>query len=736
MIKIPNIILLNYWGHKKFLQTIVAINLVMLGSIGLDFMGLEIPILRQVIGFIYLTFVPGIIILRLLKLHGLSATETVLLSTGLSISLLMFSGFFLNTLLSFLNIDSPLSFLNVVIFITALLAILSIFVWKIDRFGQYELPPLKIPRSAFYLVLLPVLSIIGTYFVNFQNNNIILLILIVSIALVPFLVAFNRINPELFPLAVFVIGLSLLYLGSLNSMYLPGWDINTEYYFHKLVFNNAYWNSEIFSNVNAMLSIVILPAFYSYFLKMDGAWVFKIVYPIIFSLVPLGLYCVYKRQINSEKIAFFSVFFFMSFGTFFAEMLSLARQQIAELFFVLLIFLMVQDTLNRNIRNILYLVFGASLVVSHYGLSYIYMILMIFIYLLSLDMIRTLKTRRFTLPEYSLKKLTLSYFFAFYIVFLLLWYIYFTRSSAFISILNIVDNIFANIFTEFFNPENTDRNVLMALGMADPLVHSIGRDVHRGLQLITQFFIIIGFFKIIIYREFIKLKAEYFYLIIASFLILLLSLLPFAAKSFNMTRIYHIALFSLSPLFIIGGIFVMEKTLKIINIKNKLKQNHAAHILILCVLVPYFLFNIGFVYEITNDSITSISLGMEKMKNDNISKIYFYGNYIQELDVFGARWYDRYKGVNEKIYADGFSRINVLTSYGMEPNVYRPITGRRLMNENLFPRTYYIYLGKFNVCYNTFVASSNQIYNTSILSPLTTKLDRVYSNGCGEIYQK
>src|SRR5659263_206441 len=163
MIKIPDIIQLNDWEPKKFLRMILAIQLVMLGSIILDFMGMEIPILRQVVGFVYLTFVPGIIIIRLLKLHKLGVAETIILSTGLSISFLMFSGFFLNTILSFLNINSPLSFWNVVISMTALVTILAILSCKIDGFNRDKLPTLKISSSALYLMLLPVLSICLLY---------------------------------------------------------------------------------------------------------------------------------------------------------------------------------------------------------------------------------------------------------------------------------------------------------------------------------------------------------------------------------------------------------------------------------------------------------------------------------------------------------------------------------------------------------------------------------------------
>lgn len=734
MLKIPDIIRLNDWEPKKFFRMMLAIHVAMLGTMSLDLLSFQIPIIRQVVGFVYLTFIPGIVILRLLKIHKLGSVETILLSTGLSLSFLMFSGFFLNSVLSFLNIDSPFSSRNVIVFITIILAILCILSTRVDRFFQSELQPLEISNSALYLLLLPVLSIVGTYLVNFHQNNILLMILIVLIALIPVLVAFKKISPELYPLTVVVISISLLFHNSLISMYISGADIYTEYYVHKLVVNNAYWNSEMFGNVNAMLSIGILPAVYSYFLKIDGAWIFKIVYPIIFSLVPLGLYCVYQRQIRNDKIAFYSAFFFMSFYTFFSEMLSLNRQQIAEIFFVLLIFLTVQDILNRNVRNIMILIFGASLVVSHYGLSYIYLIFIIIIYLFSICLIRTSKLKESALPEFDLKKSTLNYFLGFYIVFLLLWYMNVSRYSAFSAIVNIGDHLYTSAFTDFFKPETRDRNLQMALGIADPVTRSFGRLIHRDLQLITQIFIIIGFIELIIDRGYAKLKAEYFYLIVGSLAFLFASLLPNFADKLNMTRIYHIALFALSPLLIVGGIFVIETSIKIIKIKNKFKQDHVFLIFISGVMIPYLLFNTGFVYEMTNDRPNSIPLGMERMKNDNISKFDLYSSYTPEQDVYSAIWYNKYNYEKKIIYADKNSQAHVLHSYGM---ISKYNIERLLLNgsDRHLPQNYYVYLNKLNVCEDTFLIREGFSVNASLVS-LSNKSFNVYSNGCGKIYNK
>ena len=56
----------------------------------------NISYLRQIWGFFYLLFVPGYVFLKVLNLNEIDIIETILLSVGSSISILMFLGLFLN----------------------------------------------------------------------------------------------------------------------------------------------------------------------------------------------------------------------------------------------------------------------------------------------------------------------------------------------------------------------------------------------------------------------------------------------------------------------------------------------------------------------------------------------------------------------------------------------------------------------------------------------------------------
>ena len=92
--QINNPFQMNDWEIERFLKVVLAIQFALWAVIGLDAVGLQIPILRQFIGFIYLTFIPGILILCVLKLHKLGNIETLLYTVGLSLASLMFTGFF------------------------------------------------------------------------------------------------------------------------------------------------------------------------------------------------------------------------------------------------------------------------------------------------------------------------------------------------------------------------------------------------------------------------------------------------------------------------------------------------------------------------------------------------------------------------------------------------------------------------------------------------------------------
>ncbi|MGP8133367.1 MAG: hypothetical protein ACLQAL_03740, partial [Halobacteriota archaeon] len=68
----------NDWDITAFLKLIASLQLSVWLLLALDASGLYVPILQELFVLIYLLFVPGIILLRVFKLHNLNPIEGLL----------------------------------------------------------------------------------------------------------------------------------------------------------------------------------------------------------------------------------------------------------------------------------------------------------------------------------------------------------------------------------------------------------------------------------------------------------------------------------------------------------------------------------------------------------------------------------------------------------------------------------------------------------------------------------
>ncbi len=726
---INNPLQMNDWKIKNFLILIFSIQISLIGLIIMDYIGISIPVLRQLVGFVYLTFIPGMVILRIFRLHHLGNIKTILYASGISISLLMILGFFMNLIYPMINIFKPISIyylISTLVIVTSILTILSYIRDKNYVDQEYKINNKLFFKPEFwFLSIIPFLSIFGSYLVNFYQNNVIFIVLIILIAVIIFLVILNKISEEYYPYAIFVVAISLLYHSSLISNYIWGWDINTEFYYAQLVINNSIWDSNISNSVNSMLSITILAPIYSIILKLDLTWVLKTIYPIIFSLVPVGLYSIYKKY-TAPKIAFLACFFFISFFVFYTEMINLARQEIAELFLVLIMLIILDEELKNIYSSILLVIFGFSMVVSHYGLSYIFSIyLIVFLVILLLKNKKNNSTFDFNKSTITLTFVTL------FLTLILGWYIYIGNSNTLMAILTIGNNITSNIFTDFFNPDK-----LQGLNLIQKQSTSYLHTLAKYLYLATQFLILVGVINLFFKGKNLKFKFEFKLLVYISILILILAItVPFFASSFNTSRLYQITLFFLAPFVIIGGktiLSVLEKSLKkLTNISFSINKTN----IIGMILIIYFLFNVGFIYQVANDDPSSISLNsinnfnnLSNNRNNNNSALKtLYGSisYIPESDVFGAKWISKNRNPDYRLYADFISSIHVLRSYGMIE--FSPVI-KNQTNHNS-----YLYLSYLNNHFRLIPNGSQEWTSIDKIIPTNTT-NQIYSNGENKIW--
>ncbi len=343
----------------------------------------NVPVLRQLLAFCFLTFVPGILILRILKINQPGFTEKLVLAVGLSVTFVMFAGLLVNTIGPLVHYNRPLDTNSLLIsfgIITLVLGIIAYFRNRTTPLFSLTAFNLSLREKAFLLIpsLFPLLSIWGMRIMDANNNNILLMILLflIPVYCIVIIIIRRQFTERIFPAVLLLIGLSVLLLETLRSPYLIGSDIHSEYGLFQLTYINAHWQAYGAQTLDSCLSISLLPAIYQSFLNIDSQFLFKALYPILFSVAPLVVYIISRKYINSTY-AFLASFFFMSQVTF-VETAGSARISLAILFFGLAIMVLFTKNLSEFPKRLLFILFSVSCIVSHYSTTFVFFFALLF----------------------------------------------------------------------------------------------------------------------------------------------------------------------------------------------------------------------------------------------------------------------------------------------------------------------------------------------------------------------
>lgn len=333
---------------------------------------------------------PGFLITLILRLRKISFWENLLFIVGLGIAFLEFGGLLLNVLLPLFDVNNPLAFQNIVYGFDVFLLLLFVFAWVRTKHLEVkiQLPRRsKIEKVLYTLpVFFPVLATLGAIVLNNGGSNTLTLILLGAIAVYSLLLVLfrDKIAVDLYPYAIFFIGIACLFTTSLRSWYITGHDIEREFYVFQLTNAHHIWNMAFYQNAyNACLSITILPTILTNLLSIQDMYVYKVIFQILFATSPIVVFFI-VRNYTTPVLAFLSAFFFMSFPTFFNDMPMLNRQEIGFIFFGLVLYMMLLSELSFSMRKILFIIFALSVVVSHYSTNFVLLALVTFVYVSTL----------------------------------------------------------------------------------------------------------------------------------------------------------------------------------------------------------------------------------------------------------------------------------------------------------------------------------------------------------------
>lgn len=624
-------------------------------------------------------FLPGFLTLRAFGIKLKSFAESTLMAIGLSIALIMLVGLSANFLLPPVGISDPLSMVPLTILLSVLLVGLATFaVWRgEDTVRCHPTLTPKIRPYHLFLALTLIVTLLGTEIQNSYSSNVGLVISLSMICLTVVLASFRKIPRKAYAVTIFVMSFSLLLHTSLISDFVWGWDIQKEYYSASTVIHASVWNPVRYSNVDAMLSIVILGPFISLLSGIDIEVVLRTIYPFIFSFVPVGMYVLFKKQ-TSEEIAFLSSFFVISFFTFFSELPQLARQEIAELFAILLLLLIADIEITKEKKTVLFAIFAFSLVVSHYGTYYFFIAILLIGYVIGMVLkkwkqakddvaIRSSKSKETAANKdfnLSLELLLLIVFFS------LAWYTFSSNSAPLLTILDIIERMINSVLKGLF-----DWSLLNGVGSTLQGTDTPLEAIWNIVQLAFAVAIVIGLFAILKNIK-NKYNGTLTSINIATFGVLAgCMVLPYLSSSLNPSRVYHLGLLILAPTVIIGVTELIKKLTQLSRHTKPLGQ-HALKIMAVIVAVS-LAFNAGLVYEAIGDGTASFALD----KNYDFPR--FAGG-----EVTGVKW--TVEMVPSTILADDYRTQLFFSFTATAPIIISP----SLSN---IPPNSIIYLGKYNI---------------------------------------
>jgi len=682
----------------------------------------NIQFLRQILGFFFLTFLPGILILLILKLNKISHTEKLVLTVGLSISFLMFFGLLLNYLSLSFGYYRPLSTIFLLISFNLAFIVLASIWYKLNNSQTFSLPNLNLSalEKAFLIIpiLLPALSISGMYVMNSTDNNILIMVMLFLIPIYVVFVCFlkDKFPKRLYPFAIYSIGISLLLLLSLRSNHIIGVDTHTEYYIFLTTLNNLHWSIFMNNILDSALSISLLPTIYQSILDLSPEFLFKILYSLLFSISPLVIYVLAKRYIG-DFYGFLASLFFMSSLNFMWTPLN-ARTNIAILFFALTIMTVFNDTINIHKKRLISIIFLASMVLSHYSTTYIF-----FIVMLGTFVVMKFISKKYTVVNY----INLKYILLFFIL-IFFWYSQVTETPFNNGVAFVKDTF--NSFNKFFVEEARSTNTMAMLGQGISQ-KGIPNQIEFVVTWLSFIFIGVGTITSIQkYKEcsfpelnfkkscFLKEKFDVEFLVIAIIFTGIFGAtvaLPFITLGYSLERIYFMGIVILSIFFIIGGL-IISKYLRV-----------PSYIIILLVLIPYFLSVTGVTYYI---------FGVPQSMVLNSKGDQYDTYYLHDQESTSAKWLKLYSQPTTKayIYTDYYGRFRLVSQAGFSIDSINVFSLTR--HDNIDG---YIYLRYYNVINSKLLGANTNLrfstYNLTEYDDVFAGKNNIYFNGGSKVYK-
>lgn len=524
------------------------------------------------------------------------------------------------------------------------------------------------PRSVWLssiVILMPIFSVLAAYY----QSHLALLLVYLMVGASVFLsqISVDETCDKLFPLLLASATFSLLMTVNVISPYVPNLDIAQELALFQQVYSSGIWVPSISFLYNSALSVSILPVVISAVSSISGTLVFKVVFPAIYSLVPILLYKIYRKMMN-PRLSFISVFVFLSFPTTYTELASLGRQMIAEFILAVLLLVLLTKQLKKDrLGPFLTVILTTGLVISHYSTALIYL------FLIGIAYVFWLAVKSRTPSEFiSVNLVGLSFVTA------LAWF-FLAASGIVLRNISQLYSVVSVGISDLFSTSTVGRSYLVyaAAGVA-PINFGILHLANRMIQYLMVLLISVGFIDCI-RRQTSGFRNQTIVPFMAPSMILLGTAItiPFFSGALGLDRIYQLSLFALAPCFYYGA-SALNRLVTVHFRFPTFPQVRIRRLFLIILLFTYLIFTSGWLWSVTLDTPTSYVLDYQRSAESSIAGLRFqhYDYYITAPDVFASHWLATQGTSVGSICADVAAKHGVLALAGIDTNgPFLPGTG-------------------------------------------------------------
>jgi len=684
---------------RRVLLSVWVIQTALVALAGLSEYGVHVPVLRPVVAVLYLTFVPGTLVILALDLKLASITRAVLYAFGASLFVVMAVGGVMSLAYPSLGIERPISLWPLLGTSVVLVAALTVVVRSREFEYRFPLAPLFSPLPL-ALLLLPFVSVFGTYVYAQSGNNLPLLYMLGGIGLAPVVVAVRNRDSRWYGLAVWCMAMALLYHAGL-------WPFGGGHPEFAMTMEQGRWMPNAVKGRGSLLPNTVLFPVYAVLtgFTIEAEW--TVVNPFLVSFLPVALYEVYRTQVDDSQ-ALIATCIFMFAYPFYTLYPGAGRVATPVLFLALLGLVFTDEALSEARKALLTLAFGAGVVVSHYGTAYVVMFALLIGALVYLVLTRldsagarlrgwsgrvpgVRSDESLALSERARVNAFRPPFLAFYSTLAMAWYLYTAKGVKFRQLpAKISDAVYGVLYTQ-------------ATGSATNVVTK-----EYGSEIVAQtrlFYILLGVLMFVgfiyaLYRRVVTRDAltsdQYYALAAGHFAIFAGSALP-SGTGFAVARVMMIIFTFAAPfaLFGVDGIRSgLSRVAGVVSVSNPVSSRVSTTLFagIVCV---FLLMNSGVTAELVQkDFAPSKKVSTDRLVNsenpyeraravecrecDINTHFWLYSNANQSIQAYG----DEYVESQTDFYA---SEISVRSDFSPGPNYYTPIWSARTgVNETAF----------------------------------------------------